>query len=698
VRVGAGSTLTADDCEIVGNQGPGILVETDRPVRLHGGVVRGNGGLAVDSNGATAAIEVSDVDTGHNGRPVQPPAPAARSHRDAPATNVAANGVDSVAPRSRPHPMADDQRAESDPYAGGAQGPLPPPGVAAHDATGDVAGPVDGADVGDPNSPVAALLAALNDLVGLAAVKREVATLVGLNQVAKRRRVAGLHVPPMSRHLVFAGPPGTGKTTVARIFSRILAALGVLSGGQLVEVSRSDLVAEHVGGTAVKTTAKFEEALGGVLFIDEAYTLAPTGGGHDFGKEAIDTLVKLMEDHRDEVVVVVAGYSPNMRAFLAANPGLESRFSRTIQFDSYTDDELATIVDRLCRCHHYALEYETRQALVRYFADQARSETFGNARLARQVFEDMLGRQAFRLSHTPQAPDIELARLLPEDLGEQAAATAAAGQPQVVSDLLGRLNAMVGLDAVKREVTDVVDLIASTEARNRAGLPTPVISRHLVFAGAPGTGKTSVARLYGQLLNAMGVLRTGQLVEVSRADLVGQYIGHTAVKTTEVFNRARGGVLFIDEAYALTGSGNDFGREAIDTLVKLMEDHRDDVVVIAAGYTGDMVRFLANNAGLASRFSRQIPFASYTASELVSIVQTLARDGGFEFTNDCLSMLYHHFDGLGRDETFGNGRYARQLLERTITKQANRLRASAAPSVEDMQQLCLADLRAALTT
>jgi SpoVK/Ycf46/Vps4 family AAA+-type ATPase len=207
-----------------------------------------------------------------------------------------------------------------------------------------------------------------------------------------------------------------------------------------------------------------------------------------------------------------------------------------------------------------------------------------------------------------------------------------------------------------------------------------------------------VARLYGQLLNAMGVLSTGQMVEVSRADLVGQYVGHTAQKTMEVFNKARGGVLFIDEAYALSprGGGNDFGREAIDTLVKLMEDHRDEIVVIAAGYTDDMVHFLDSNAGLASRFSHQIKFASYSADELVAIFERLASAGGYEASGSSLQILRRHFAQLTRDERFGNGRYARQVLDRSITRQASRLRRIATPSVEDMQALQPADITAAL--
>ncbi|MFI6133946.1 right-handed parallel beta-helix repeat-containing protein [Micromonospora sp. NPDC051141] len=663
VRFAPGSRGTLARSEVVDNGTDGVLLETREPVDLTGATITGNRREQIRRVGAAT----------HPDR------------REAPRTG------------DRPAPDATPVVPPPDPEPGRRiPDPVRFPSPGATDAEAD-------AVASDGGDTVAPLLAQLHALVGLAAVKQEVATLVGLHQVAQRRAAAGLPRPPMSRHLVFAGAPGTGKTTVARLYGQILTALGVLESGQLVEASRADLVAEHIGGTAVKTTQKFTEALGGVLFVDEAYTLNPIegAGGHDFGREAVDTLVKLMEDHRDEVIVIVAGYSPQMRQFLAGNAGLASRFSRTVEFDSYRTDELVTIVDRLCRTHHYVLEYDTRAALAGLFDAMPRTESFGNARVARKIFEEMIGRQAYRLSAQGASDGVELAQLLPQDLGAAPTATAgsdAAGSA-AVDGLLASLHAMIGLEAVKREVADLIDLLANARVRISAGLPAPAVSRHLVFSGPPGTGKTSVARLYGRLLAALGVLSGGQVVEVARADLVGEYIGHTAHRTREAFDRARGGVLFIDEAYTLTppDAHNDFGREAIDTLVKLMEDHRDEVVVIVAGYDQEMAAFLAANAGLESRFTRHIHFAQYTPDELLAIFQSLAAASGYECPLGTLDALRAHFTAVPKGRSFGNGRYARQLLDEAVTRQASRLRGRTDLSVEELQTLQAVDVTPAAT-
>jgi hypothetical protein len=271
---------------------------------------------------------------------------------------------------------------------------------------------------GAPRDPADEMRAELARLVGLDSVKSEVSDLADLIQISKQREAFGLPAPPISRHMVFSGPPGTGKTSVARLYGRLLAALGVLPRGHVVEVSRVDLVAQVVGGTAIKTTERFREALGGVFFIDEAYSLAAreAGLGPDFGREAIDALVKLMEDHRDQVVVIAAGYTVPMQAFVASNPGLASRISRTIEFPAYSVDELVTIVDGICEQHRYRIADEARVALAEHFVRARQQDNFGNARAARQIFESMVAAQARRLARRPGLHAQDLASLVAADV------------------------------------------------------------------------------------------------------------------------------------------------------------------------------------------------------------------------------------------------------------------------------------------
>ena len=264
------------------------------------------------------------------------------------------------------------------------------------------------------------LMSQLEELVGLEDVKKDIKNLVNLMKVRKLREANDLPVPPMSLHMVFMGNPGTGKTTVARIVSGLYAAIGVLEKGQLVEVDRSGLVAGYVGQTALKTQEAIKRALGGVLFIDEAYSLS-SGGENDFGREAIETILKAMEDHRKELIVIVAGYTGPMEKFLSSNPGLESRFNKYFFFPDYNGEQLMAIFRNQCKKNGYVLSEEAEKAAVALFTDlyENRSDNFGNGRDVRNCFEDMVVRQSNRVAQLDNPTKEDLMAVLPEDLQDE---------------------------------------------------------------------------------------------------------------------------------------------------------------------------------------------------------------------------------------------------------------------------------------
>ena len=266
-----------------------------------------------------------------------------------------------------------------------------------------------------PKEKIEDLLAELDSYVGMDAIKTEVRSLINMVQVYKLRREHDLPTTDMSLHMVFSGNPGTGKTTVARIMSRIYHSLDILSKGQLVEVDRSGLVAGYVGQTALKTQKVLEKALGGVLFIDEAYALNGKSE-NDFGQEAIDTILKAMEDHRDDLVVIVAGYTELMDRFIHSNPGLESRFNRFLMFEDYTPEQMVAIFKMQCKKGCYVLAQGTEELVRDFIAEESADDSFGNARGVRNLFEHILVAQNNRLAKMENVTRDDLMQILPDDV------------------------------------------------------------------------------------------------------------------------------------------------------------------------------------------------------------------------------------------------------------------------------------------
>ena len=520
----------------------------------------------------------------------------------------------------------------------------------------------------------------LNTLIGLSNIKDSIKKI-------KVYALANKDSDALNIHMCFYGNPGTGKTEVARIIAGILYENKILPTKKVVEVDRSGLVGQYVGETPQKTLNKIQQAMGGVLFIDEAYALIPKdGGAWDYGQEAVATLVKAMEDYRGKFCVILAGYKNQMLEMLSANPGFKSRIQFELDFPNYDRGELRQITNLMLNKRQYTITDAAMDKILDVTDVKRKEPNFANAREIRNILDQVIMCQNVRavgtddhelgivdVNHYIQDSKINL-----PTGGEGAAKKILTGEEE--------LDQLVGLTTVKRMIKKIKAYAKKNKGDGNFNL-------HMCFYGNPGTGKTEVARILSRILYDAGVLSESKLVETDATGLLGKFVGETGPKTQEKIQDAMGGVLFIDEAYGLTSSSSasggamNYGDEAIAVLLKSMEDHRGQFCVILAGYKEEMKTMLSANPGFESRIQFSLDFPDYTREELGEIAVSILKNKKYEINGEALKKLLDVTEYYRNRPNFANARTVRNILDQVIMNQNLR-----AEDDEDDRMIILSDV------
>ena len=517
------------------------------------------------------------------------------------------------------------------------------------------------------------ILAELDDYVGLQSVKDEIRAII---RNVKAKKENGVKDKLLKDHYLFTGNPGTGKTTFARKFGEVLNAIGALPTGQFVEVPAKDFIGQFIGDSEANVKKYVDKAMGGVLFIDEAYALNQSTGG--YGMDAVNTLLTLLENRKGEFVCVMAGYTKEMGEFVRMNPGIPSRCNVTIEFPDYTARELETLFRNMLLRNNerteFTLDAKAEEMLPKVFDKMylKRSDTFGNAREVRNLFDLAVKRQRLR-----NATDdvLTYADIVGEDATEEIS----------VDDIMKEFDSFVGMQSVKDAVRRIAKEIAVQKQLIEMGEAAEGLTKYnFILTGNPGTGKSTVARIFGKVFKALGVTSTDRVTEKVPKDIIGQFVNESDKKMDAAINEAMGGVLFLDEAYDLEPmdaagkSTSSEGKKAVQLLMTRMENEAGKFVVICAGYPKEMATFMNSNPGLKRRFSHTIHIEDYTADELLEIYERAAKAKKYNFSlaDDAVRMkalnMFRNMIAM-KDDKFGNAGEAMKKVAETKTNINNRL-------------------------
>lgn len=537
----------------------------------------------------------------------------------------------------------------------------------------------------------------LDKMIGLQRVKNQIRDYSNIITLARKRSVRGMETPLPSLHGAFIGNPGTGKTTVAKLFGAILKELGVLSKGHVVFEERSTLTGQFYSSEHEKTLKAMERAKGGILFIDEAYTLYKPNDPKDPGMQVLETLLTALADEEQrDWMLLLAGYPEPMNEMLAQNPGFDSRIppQNRYYFDDYNVEELMQIADLYCENHHYVMTPEARKALqLKVKRDYAvRDSSFGNGRYIENLLSmDVLQAISSRVNKLKLPSMVQLSTIEVEDI------------PQIKAkdykQPLAKLRKMVGLGELKKSIESHLNMVRFASLRAEMGIHTEMPPLHMIFTGNPGTGKTTVADLIGEIYASLGLLSVGNVIRVERSDLIGVHIGDTEKKTKGVLQQARGNVLFIDEAYTLySPNKEDYGNRVLETLLTALSREEVDMLVILAGYPEEMNLLLETNSGLKSRFPYTFYFQDYSVDELMEIAQSVAHKSHYCFSPAALRSLKQLIasEVARKDKHFGNARFVTRLISaHIIPAMSNRLAKLSPAKLKNkkvLQTICKEDI------